>query len=404
MTSVTLMRLPQAAGRRQTVGQLHDSSALKSRKSWNRLHEIIRHFSQMRLINPTALLNFIDVVGSKMKSPGHRFLLLSLLLGLLASSCVSPSSRTRFETPDSLPLLQVVGDLGSNFEWAAHKDKPLREALDAFKAPAPPNASRSSKPQKTANLLFGLMVPITKDGYCLTSAHNLGCGDAMTQFARQIDQHSFGRAYVMVDLKNPNAPLFLQQKNSSGLIVTTREKGKTWSSHLYTAEVGKQTVKVFSRDLGALEFEIMRDQLFDIDAVFCIPLRVLKVWAEDDLALVKVPFPTSSYFSLSDQDAAMGEELMIFMNPGTHDDAINHVTERIQGSAEAPLNFPSFYPLVMRHVKASKSGDSGGPVIKSDGKLVGINTATRRDRDGRAIDLAVGLRSGPIMDAIRASR
>lgn len=398
------MRLPQAVGCWQTVGQLDDTSALTSRKSWNRLHEIIRHFSQMLLTNSTALLNFIDVVGSNMKSRGHRFLLLSLLLGLLASSCVSRSSRNRFETPDSLPLLQVVGDLGSNFEWPAHKDKPLRKALNAFKAPAPPNASRSSNPQKTANLLFGLMVPITKDGHCLTSAHNLGCGDAMIQFAAQIDQHSFGRAYVMVDLKNPHAPLFLQQKNSSGLIVTTRKKGKTWSSHLYTAGVGKQTVKVFSRDLGALEFEIMRDQLFAIDAIFCIPLRVLKVWAEDDLALVKVPFPTPSYFSFSDQDAAMGEELMVFVNPGTHDDAISHVTERIERSVEAPLNFCSFYPLVMRHVKASKSGDSGGPVIKSDGKLVGINTATRRDRDRNAIDLAVGLRSGPIMDAIRASR
>ena len=226
----------------------------------------------------------------------------------------------------------------------------------------------------------------------------------MTQFAPQIDQHSFGRAYVMADLKNPNAPLFLQQKKSSGLIVTTRKMGKTWSSHLYTAEVGKQTVKVFSRDLGALEFEIMRDQLFDIDAVFCIPLRVIKVWVEDDLALVKVPFPTLSYFFISDQDAAMGEELMVIVNPGTHDDAISHVTERIERSIEATLNFCSFYPLVMRHVKASKSGDSGGPVIKSDGKLLGINTATRRDRDRNAIDLAVGLRSGPIMDAVRASR
>jgi hypothetical protein len=358
----------------------------------------------MLLPNSTALLNFIDLAGSNMKSPSHRFLLLSLLSGMLASSCVSPSSRTRFEIPESLPLLQVVGDLDSNFEWPAHKDKPLREALDAFKAPALPNASRSPKPQKTANLLFGLIVPITKDGYCLTSAHNLGCGDAMTQFAPQIDQHSFGRAYVMVDLKNPHVPLFLQQKNSSGLIVTTRKKGKTWSSHLYTAEVGKQTVKVFSRDLGALEFQIMRDQLFDIDALFCIPLRVIKVWAEDDLALVKVPFPTPSYFSVSDQDAAMGEELMVFVNPGTHGDAISHVTERIERSMETPLKFPSFYPLVMRHVKANKSGDSGGPVIKSNGKLVGINTATLRDRERNASDLAVGLRSGPIMDAIRASR
>lgn len=347
---------------------------------------------------------FTDLAPSKMEKPGNRFLLLAVLLGLLASSCASPGSRNRFEIPDPLPLLQVVGDLDSNFEWAAHQNRPLRQALEAFKAPALQSASGSSEPRKAANLLFGLMVPISKDGYCLTSAHNLGRGDAMTQFGSQIDQRAFGRAYVMVDLKKPHAPLFFQMKNGAGKIVTTRRKDDSWTGRFHATETGMQTVKIFSRDLNASEFETMRNQLLDIDAVFCIPLRVLKVWNADDLALVKVPFPTPSCFALSAQEPAMGEELMAFLNPGMHGSAINHVTQRIERSVETPLRFPTFYPLVMKSVKASTSGDSGGPVIKSNGSLVGINTATRRDLDGKAVDLAVGLRLGPIMDAIRESR
>jgi hypothetical protein len=310
----------------------------------------------------------------------HVTPLLMALVGLLVASCAAPHARTAFKIPEPLPLLQVIADLDSSFE---------RE-------------SSSSDTPSTAELLFGLMVPVTADGYCLTAAHNLGKGKAMRLFESQIGQHDFGKAYVMVDLRSGGSPPFFRHEEAQ--IVTSSRMGNHHSNRFVVSEGIKRLIKGFSRDVGSHEVEAMKNQLGDLDAVFCFGLLEIKVWADDDLALVKVPFPTPSHFTLSEQKTSIEDPLMVFVNPGLHRGAINHVTRRIQSPLDRPLAFSTFSPLTMAHQKVGKQGDSGGPVINRYGELVGINVATHRDARGRAVDLAVELRRGPVMEAIEDSR
>jgi hypothetical protein len=327
----------------------------------------------------------------------NRFLLHAAWVGLLASSCAVPSSRIHFKVPDTLPLLQVMVDLDSNFEWARHQTRSPNKGTNASKAPEPPETTQ------TADMLFGLMVPVTADGYCLTAAHNLGKGKAMSLFESQIGQHDFGSAYVMVDLRRADAPPFFRLEQG-GQFVTASRMGNPHSNRFVVSEGKKRHIKGFSRDMGSHDVEAMKNQLGDLDTVFCFRLREIKVWSEDDLALVKVPFPTPSHFTLSEREIAMGDPLMVFLNPGFHPGTINYVTRRIQHHLDDPMAFSTFGSLKMAHQKMGKPGDSGGPVINRNGKLVGINLATHRDSRGRSVDLAVGLRRGPIMAAIEESR
>lgn len=307
---------------------------------------------------------------------------LIIIMGALFSSCSAPVSRSLFTVPDPLPLLQIVVDLDSRFER---------------------DHAPTDEPQ-TAEMLFGLMVPVTEDGYCLTAAHNLGRGKAMSTFESQIGRHDFGRAYTFVDLAEGGTPSFLRLEKSGGQIVTADKVGDAALNRVTASEGKIRRIKMVRRDFNPSEFNRMKDHSVDHDVVLFVPVREIKVWPEDDLALVKVPFPTPYHFSVCKLEAAQEELLMVVVNPGLHRGTLNFVTRKIQRSADYPLAFTTFNPLTLTHQRIGKPGDSGGPVIHRNGELVGINLATFQAANKRWTDLAVGLRAGPILNAIEASR
>jgi len=336
----------------------------------------------------------------------RRCLLLIAFVGILATSCAGQNARNQFEIPDKLPLFQVIADLDSAFEWEDHQKIPLNEIVAGFKASNPSVSNASSKTQKTTNLLSGLMVPITEDGFCLTAAHNLGKGDAINAFQSQIGDHDFGAVYTIVDLRDESSPPFFQFEPNAGRLVTPIRKGFFKNDRFVTVESKTKRLKIFSRDLDSSDFKTMQSQLRELDAAFMIRLREIKVWGTDDLALVKLPFATPFHFTIPEAETPIAGYLMVFGNPGVRNGVINYVSKLADRNStkDFSIRFSDFYPLMMNHKRTGKQGDSGGGVIDSKGKLVGINIGTHADADGRLVDVAVGLRRDPIMKAIEEAR
>jgi len=136
-------------------------------------------------------------------------------VGLLLSSCAEHGSRKHFQVPDQLPLHQIVVPLDSSFQTKT----------------APSGASQS------AQLLVGLMVPVTEDGYCLTAAHNLGKGGAMKLFESQIGQHQYGSSYTLVDAKENHRSPFIRMERGSNWIITAGKMNNP-SSHRFVSSEG----------------------------------------------------------------------------------------------------------------------------------------------------------------------
>jgi hypothetical protein len=305
-------------------------------------------------------------------------------VGLLISSCAELGSRKHFQAPDQLPLLQVVVPLDSSFE----------------------SKTASSGASQSAQILVGLMVPVTEDGYCLTAAHNLGKGDAMRLFESQIGQHQYGSSYTLVDAKENHRSPFLRLKRGNNWIVTAGKKNNPSSHRFVSSEGGSRRVKMMLSELDPSQFQVFKSHADQRDAVLCVRLREIKVWPEDDLALVKVPFATPSHFPLCGRQTAEGEPVMMVINPGLHQGTINHVTRRIAWPTDLdlPLKFATFDPMSLAGLEISEEGDSGGPVINREGELVGLFVASGKANHGHCVDLAVGIQKGPILDAIEKSR
>lgn len=295
-------------------------------------------------------------------------------------------SRASFNLPEVPPLYQVVTERGTAVR-----------RVDSL------GVSDPKDKYADIGVVSGLLVPITPDGYCLTAAHNIGKGDLMTIFEPVPENRDYGAAFVVTDFRE-NAPApFVLLDERAGQAVTIKQTGKNRFS---TNEVESRDVRVLSRVLEASDLQIAKDHLQKSDDLFCIKLKEVKIWNEDDLALVKIPFPTPSYFSLSISEVQVGEPIMVFMNPVRHAGRLNYVTRRIDRDLDnLPITFSSFYPLKMAGKGLSRDGDSGGAIINGDGELVGIKIGTLAQGFGvRAVEVAAGLRHTVIMEMIEKHR
>ncbi len=307
-----------------------------------------------------------------------------IALALLLSSCANFGSRKQFRVTEPLPMLQVVVPLDGSFESRA----------------SPPGTPQNGK------LMVGLMIPVTEDGYCLTAAHNLGKGMAMSTLETQIGRRQFGNCYTLVEAKENGRPAFLRLERGINWIVTAGTRVDPSSNRFVTSSGGNRRVIMTLPELKRHQFEALRNQPNHRDAVLCVRARVIQVWPEDDLALVKVPFLTPSHLAFCGNATAAAEPVMMMLNPGMHQGTINPVARKVPlpNDLDFPLKFSTFSPLTMDGLRIIEEGDSGGPVINREGELVGIILASGNASNGRSFDLAVGIQKRPILDAIEKSR
>jgi hypothetical protein len=309
---------------------------------------------------------------------------LIIALALLLSSCANFGSRGHFRVPEPLPLLQVIVPLDGSFEI---KRSPHGTPHDG-------------------KLMIGLIVPITEDGYCLTAAHNLGKGRAMSTFETQIGRRQFGNCYTLVEAKENGGPAFLRLQRGINWIVTAGKRGDPSSNRFVTSSGGSRRVIMMLPELEPHQFEALKNKPVHRDAVLCVRARVIKIWPDEDLALVKVPFLTPSHLTFCGNPTADAEPLMMMLNPGMHQGTINPVARKVPlpKDLDLPLKFSNFNPLILDGLRIIEEGDSGGPVINREGELVGLILASGNASNGRSVDLAVGIQKRPILDAIEKSR
>lgn len=313
----------------------------------------------------------------------HRYVFLIPVVGMLVSSCTDQYARTRFKIPDELPLFQIVVDVDSVFERARDRGQPLKDGLEGLKSAHSNRTSRS----ESVSPGVGLMVPITEDGFCLTVAH-------------VIDK---GHAFVLVDLEEQGG-VFLVGANNDRPIVSTVRSERNGLGAFTLRETKERAIEVIPNHLTWNEFQLVRSEVGHLDSVFLIPLLTIKVWGEDDLALVKIPFQVSSCFPLAQEEVGIGEFVMFFGNPAVHEGAINHVVKRVAADLRQSGS-SDFYTLATKQLELLRGdlrkGDSGGPVVNQDGELVGIHRGWGDDESGQTYDLSIGIRPDLINDAIR---
>ncbi len=287
-----------------------------------------------------------------------------------------------FNPPSELPMLQLIVDEGPATTDIAKKSNSLQSLLERMQ-------SRKSAPPRTRMQIGrGLLVPVTSDGYCLTAAHNVAS-------EREI--------YVPVDLANLNNPFIDIDHAGNPLFYTV---GRAYpDSGLFTRqEIKKQGLELIQGPVDNNEYRMIQEKLKDFDSIILIPLKVIKIWKADDLALVKAPFQVRSHFRLAKEKVALGEAIMCFGSPIGRSGNLNITGRRVR-AVLARAQTDLFYTLYFNSEDGFlKKGDSGGPVINVEGELVGIHTGTNGVMGRLLYNRACGINKDILNEAINESR
>ncbi|MBL9155078.1 MAG: trypsin-like peptidase domain-containing protein [Verrucomicrobiales bacterium] len=302
---------------------------------------------------------------------------------ILLASCSDP--RRDFAMPDPLPLYQVIVDKESTLGGERDPAVSLRDGLADIKTAHQTKSSKSMRPDISA----GLMVPVSADGFCLTAAHNLPKGESFT----------------IVDLAAA-APRFLIGANGGTPLISTIKGAESNPGDLSRAEVREWSLEAISGPLTTADFQLVQSELAELDTAYLIPLQVIKIWKGEDLALVRVPFPTPSHFVMAEEPVPAGEPILCIGNPLVHEGTLTHVAKSaavppsVKFTGEVVRELVDFYPLIFSSRGLLKKGDSGGPAINRKGELVGIHSGTGNDDRHRALDVCIGIRAEVIRRAI----
>lgn len=182
------------------------------------------------------------------------------------------------------------------------------------------------------------------------------------------------------DGEKSNSDLVSEAKPSTVLVVSEIDGQRTGngSGWVYNAEEGLIVTNAHVVD-GSEQFEVGVDGYEDLR-----PATVVGVAPCDDLAVLQVDV-TKGLETMplgSQSDIEQGDKLLTIGYPGngTTEDEIQ-VTDGVVSvvetrADEAALADPDFavYPNVIQTDAAINAGNSGGPAISDEGKLIGVNT------------------------------
>jgi S1-C subfamily serine protease len=137
------------------------------------------------------------------------------------------------------------------------------------------------------------------------------------------------------------------------------------------------------------------------------PAKLVATAACDDLALLQVSDTTGlKTMEIGDQQALrLGDVVIAIGFPGTPLSTSGNLvtTQGVVSVVKTEGNYPGNWPNLIQHDAAINHGNSGGPLVTLDGKLVGVNTlgATQTQAQNYSIGAAHVL---TILSSLRAGK
>lgn len=313
-----------------------------------------------------------------------RSLLPFAVAAICAGSCSDP--RGSFTIPDPLPLFQVLVDEEGAFGGKRGPEAPLEAGIERVKRASEGGESRTFRPDLSA----GLAVPVTQDGYCLTAAHNVAGRDP----------------FVLLDLRAME-PRFLVGDRKGTPVTTALRADASRPGELTRAPEREERIEVITGPLDRSGFDLVKQELGDMDRTFLLPAEVVKIWEGEDLALIQLPFPTPVHFTMAGNVVSTRDLLMFLGNPLVHGEGpltgVDRVDEFPRGATFAGgvvRKFDVFYPILFKGNAFIRQGDSGGALINRRGELVGIHSGAG-GVGGSGVTLCIGIRAEVVREAIR---